>query len=222
MSKPFLNYQDQLIKLRDEKNLIIDDEDFCLNTLRCVGYFSLIGGYKKPFRNPMTRKYINGTTFEDIAALYLFDQQLRSLILNYICIIERKFTNALSYGFCEVFGEEQKYYLDSDNYIAGRAKDVIKLIGILDYNANISKDHDYLIYHRKAYGNVPLWVLLHGITFGQASTMYSLTLPQIKSRVARQFNGINPKELEQYMKVLVIFRNVCAHNECLFSFKAYS
>ena len=175
MSKPFLNYQDQLIKLRDEKNLIIDDEDFCLTTLQRVGYFSLIGGYKKPFRNPMTRKYINGTTFEDIAALYLFDQQLRSPILNYICIIERKFTNALSYGFCEVFGENQKYYLDSCNYITGHTKDVTKLIGILNYNANKSKEHDYLLYHRKTYGNVPLWVLLHGITFGQASAMVPKT-----------------------------------------------
>ena len=35
-----------------------------------IGYFSLIGGYKSPFKNPTTQKYKNGTRFEDIVALY--------------------------------------------------------------------------------------------------------------------------------------------------------
>ena len=33
---------------------------------------------------------------------------------------------------------------------------------------------------------------------------------------------MNERELEQYLKVLVLYRNVCAHNERLFSHKVYS
>lgn len=222
MSKPFLTYEDQIIKLEADKNLIIDDKEYCKNTLKKIGYYSLIGGYKKPFRNPMTRKYINNVSFNDIVAIYTFDRKLRSLVMEYICSIERKFSNALSYGFCELFGEDQSYYLDSTKYTSTNTNDVNKLLNILKYNANISTEHDYLKYHRKKYKNVPLWVLLHGITFGQISKMYSLVIPQVKSRVCQHFSNLNPKELEQYIKVLVLFRNVCAHNECLFSHKAYS
>lgn len=222
MKKPYLTYSQQVAKLRDEKDLIINDEEYCRDMLCKIGYFSLIGGYKKPFRNPMTRKYIGETTFDDIVALYLFDQKLRSLIMEYICTIERKFSNAMSYGFCELYGEEQKHYLNPLNYKAKKASDVSKLISILTYNANVNTEHAYINHQRNTYKNVPLWVLLHALTFGQISKMYLYAIPQIKSRVCRQFTNINQRELEQYMKVLVLFRNVCAHNECLFSYKAYS
>ncbi len=36
-----------------------------------------------------------------------------------------------------------------------------------------SKDtnHEYLVYYHKAYGNVPLWVAVNAMTFGQMSKM---------------------------------------------------
>lgn len=222
MNKPHLTYEQQVLKLRNEKNLIINDKDLCKEMLCKMGYFSLIGGYKKPFRDPMTRKYVGNTTFEDILALYSFDQKLRSLVMEYVCAIERKFSNAMSYGFCEYFGEEQIHYLDPSNYKSKKPKEISKLINILEYNANTNNEHDYINHQRDTYHNVPLWVLLHALTFGQISKMYQYVIPQVKSRVCRQFDNINQRELEQYMKLLVIFRNVCAHNECLFSYKAYS
>ena len=38
----------------------------------------------------MTRVYIDNTTFEDIYALYQFDNQLRELFFKHICQIEKK------------------------------------------------------------------------------------------------------------------------------------
>lgn len=64
--KPFLTYQQQIDKLVKEKHLIIGDQLCAESKLKEIGYFSLIGGYKKPFRNPMTRVYENNTTFEDV------------------------------------------------------------------------------------------------------------------------------------------------------------
>lgn len=73
MIKPFLTYQQQIQKLIDEKHLIIKDTVFAVEKLQDLGYFTLIGGYKTLFRNPMTRVYVGDTTFEDIYALYQFD-----------------------------------------------------------------------------------------------------------------------------------------------------
>ena len=51
------------------------------------------------------------------------------------------------------------------------------------------------------------------------SKMYSFMLPQIKSKVSVHYRNITEKELIQYLKLLTIFRNICAHNERLFSFQ---
>lgn len=224
MTKPFLTYQQQIQKLTTDKHLIIKNIALAEEKLRDIGYFTLIGGYKYPFRDLMTRIYLADTTFEDILALYQFDNQLRQLIFQYLCKIERKMRSLISYAFCEVHGERQSAYLTPTNYnnTKKNQKEIQKLIHILSRLANSNTDYAYLVYQRKVYNNVPLWVLLHALTFGQLSKMYAFLSPQIKSKVSRNFPHINERELEQYLKVLVLYRNVCAHNERLFSHRIHS
>lgn len=73
MAKPFLTYDEQITKLIDEKHLYIPNPAYAKTILKDIGYFSLIGGYKTPFINPMTRIYQNNISFEDILSLYQFD-----------------------------------------------------------------------------------------------------------------------------------------------------
>lgn len=224
MIKPFLTYRQQIQKLTMEKHLIIKDTAFAMEKLQDLGYFTLIGGYKEPFRDPTTRVYIGNTTFEDIYALYQFDSQLRELVFRYLCQIEKKICSLISYAFCERYGELQREYLDpmNYNYIFRNKNEINKLIQILDRVANRNTEHDYLVYQRCVYHNVPLWVAIHTLTFGQLSKMYSFLPSQIQSKVSRCFDYVNERELEQYLKVLVLYRNVCAHGERLFSHKIYS
>ena len=89
MPKPFLTFDAQISYLENDKNLVIQDHDYAKTMLKQIGYFSLIGGYKAPFKNTTTRKYKDGTRFEDIVALYFFDENLREFFLKYILKIER-------------------------------------------------------------------------------------------------------------------------------------
>ena len=50
MSKIFLSYDEQIEKLKNEKNLQIDDEVYAKEILRQTSYYSLIGGYKNIFK----------------------------------------------------------------------------------------------------------------------------------------------------------------------------
>ena len=83
-NKPFLSYAQQLDKLENEKNLVIEDRIYAEAMLRRISYFALISGYKKLFRNPTTWKYKDNTTFKEIVALYKFDESLRELFLKYM------------------------------------------------------------------------------------------------------------------------------------------
>ena len=49
MSKPFITYTAQIEKLKNEKNLVITDDDFAVESLQNISYYALIGGYKHPF-----------------------------------------------------------------------------------------------------------------------------------------------------------------------------
>jgi len=221
-TKPFLTYHDQINNLIQKKLLIINDTNYATSKLKSIGYYSLIDGYKNLFYNPMTRQYEPNTTFEDIVALYDFDQNLRSLILQYICKIEQNIRSLISYHFCETHSEKQTDYLNPNNYNNTKKHHtgIQTLIKILSTEANISIEHAYVVYQRTTYGNVPLWVILNTLTFGQTSTLYSFLTTSIQSKISTNFSNVNEKELSQYLKFLTHYRNICAHNERLFAFKS--
>ncbi len=76
MKKTFASFEQQIQHLED-KGIIISDQDYAEATLKQIGYFPLIDGYKHLFRVPFTKTYKEGTTFEEIVALYEFDSDLR-------------------------------------------------------------------------------------------------------------------------------------------------
>ncbi len=221
MAKPFLTYDEQIDKLVGEKQLQIADTEYAKTVLKNIGYFSLIGGYKTPFINPMTRIYQNNASFEDVLALYQFDLSLRELVFQYLCQIECKIRQLISYSFCSKHGEQQSAYLNPNNYNNNRknASDIAYLIQLLTYHATRNKEHKYLVHQRNVYHNVPLWVLVNALTFGQISKFYALLPFQMQSDISKEFPGVNEKDLEKYLKILTLFRNVCAHNERLYSFR---
>lgn len=221
VSKPFITYSDQLNILMHKKQLAISDPAYAEKKLRDIGYYSLIDGYKDIFYNPMSRTYEKGTNFTDIVALYEFDENLRSLVFKYICHIEQKIRSLISYSFCETFSENQSAYLNPANYNVSNKNrcDISKLISLLTYEADKNMEHSYVVYQRNTYGNVPLWVIMKTLTLGQTSKMYSFMLPGIKSKVSMNYENVSERELIQYLKVLTVFRNICAHNERLFSFE---
>lgn len=222
MPKSFMTYEQQIQKLRD-KHLVIANEKFAIDILHRKGYFALISGYKNLFKNPTTRDYWDGARFEDIVALYQFDESLRELTLRYLLHVERHIRSALSYAFCSCFGDMQTAYLSRDNYhliSRKRQNEVDKLIErYLEPLVATSSSHPYVEHNRVQHGNVPLWVLVNALSFGTLSKMYEFQKPQIQTDICHEFDGINERQLGQCLQVLTNFRNVCAHNERLFSYR---
>ena len=221
MQKPFLSFGEQITYLETTKKLTIQDTAYAEAMLKRIGYFTLIGGYKQPFKNPTTRNYKDGVRFEDIVALYFFDENLRELFLKYILKIERHIRTLLAYHFTQKHGERQETYLNLQNYRvdAKNIDDVRRLLSTLGHLANQNSDYPYINHQRVLYGNVPLWVLLNGVTFGSLSKFYKLTTPDIQSKIAQNFDKVNQKQLGKYLSVMTKFRNVCAHGERLFSYQ---
>lgn len=81
MVKPFLSYEQQIEKLKVEKELTTENKEFAKEKLKEVGYYRLITGYKDLFWNKVVKKYKRGVCFKDIYALYEFDKTLKEIFL---------------------------------------------------------------------------------------------------------------------------------------------
>lgn len=63
---------------------------------------------------------------------------------------------------------------------------------------------------------------MNAMTFGQTSKMYAYLRHPMQADVAKQYEHVNEKELRPHLKILVLYRNCCAHGERLFSHKIHS
>lgn len=220
MKKSFLTYKKQIEKLQNEKGLTIANIPFAINTLEHISYYALICGYKHLFKHKPSGKYLYGVTFEEITAFYYFDENLRTLFLKYILHVERHLKSLISYHFCEKFGDNQTEYLNSNNFNSAKKnqKPVDRLIASLEKITLLPTHYNYIAHYAKNYHNVPLWVAMNAVTFGQLSAFYQYMPNDIQVKVSKHFPVYSEKQLHQFITVIAKFRNVCAHGERLFDF----
>ena len=217
--KKFLTYEQQVQKLYDKK-LEIPNCQEVIELLKKYSYFNLVNGYKAPFKNK-DGNYKKGTSIKDIYSLYIFDDAFRHILMKYILIVELNVKSLLSYSFCEKFGENQSEYQNAMNYkyTSDNQRDINELIQIITKQINNAWKFFYVDHQKKKHNNIPLWVLIKTLTFGNMSKMYSLQQDCIKSNIAKEFPLIKENQLSIILDILTRYRNVCAHNERLFDFK---
>lgn len=219
--KRFLTYDEQISFLSEQKQLIIEDQEYAKRILFQTGYFALVNGYKRIFKNPQTNKFQVGVRFEDVYGMYCFDRNLRSILLKYILICEQTIKSSLSYHFCQIYGEDQKAYLNPINYLQSEnhSRIIKKLIQKMSAQLNENSSYYYIRHYVKRYQSVPFWVLVNTLTLGQVSKMYSCQKSRVRIQICKDFGEIRENELERMLSIMTKFRNVCAHNDRLFNFK---
>jgi len=78
---------DEQIEILKNKGLIINDVDKAKEILFRENYF-FISGYRSLFMKDFNdRKFINGTTFEELYAMFVFDRNIRNIMFKNILII---------------------------------------------------------------------------------------------------------------------------------------
>lgn len=219
--KRFLTYEEQISFLSEQKQLIIEDQEYAKRILFQTGYFALINGYKRIFKNPQTNKFQVGARFEDVYGMYCFDRDLRSILLKYILICEQTIKFSLSYHFCQIYGEKQKSYLNPINYLQSEhhSRTIKRIIQKMSAQFNENSSYYYIRHYVKRYQSVPFWVLVNTLTLGQASKIYTCQKSRVKIQICKDFGEIRENELERMLSIMTKFRNVCAHNDRLFNFK---
>ena len=217
MSTTFLDYNAQIKNLK-KQNLIIDNESTSIEILSKISYYGLINGYKNVFKDPVTNKYITGTTFNDIYQMYLYDAALREIFLKYILIVERHIKSSISYHFSELYGNGMADYQNFSNYDFGNHKtQVQKLFQKINNKISGKNASPQIKYHLSLYHDVPIWVLMTDLTLGETATIYRFLKGTCKTAVCNDFHHIGRADLGKMLILLTKSRNICAHGNRLFN-----
>ena len=225
--KTFKTYSQQVDRLITEKGLTVEDRNAAVDTLKRISYFALVSGYKEPFRDRKTDQYKDGVRFEDIEALYQFDTALSSLILHNLLSCERHLKAAYGYHFAQMYGEGQSSYLNPHNYDWDNEEDrprIEKMISMLESSVdNAEQDIAYINHYKTNYNEVPIWILLHSVTFGTLARMYEYAKPELRDVICTEFPSMRARNLSFVLTFLSKIRNHCAHNDPLYNarFKEY-
>lgn len=212
---------DGQIDLLTAQGLSIPDPAHAKEVLSDIGYYELVNGYKALYKCENSSVYRAGTTFDDLLALYKFDENLRQMCFKYILRIEIRMRSLLSYAFCEKHGIRQSAYLDAENYTDApdASRRVKRIIGELR-SATADARAPYVVHQREQYGNIPLWVLFKSLSLGTVVRFYDAASEDIRRETASAFGDIYPDTLGRMLGVMLDFRNACAHNNILYTCKS--
>lgn len=212
---------DEQIEILKSKGLEIQDELKAKNVLLRENYFFL-NAYKYIFyKKDGTRKFIPGTTFDELYSLFYFDRQLRNIIFKNILIIENNYKSMISYVLSKAYGYQERDYLNPNNFDNTRAKSrqINDLIRKIKRQIRINATQNRATSHYvNNYGYIPLWVGVKVLSFGIVSEMYSILKPEDQKSLASMYN-IEMSDLEDYLPILANYRNLCAHEDIVFDNK---
>ena len=218
--KQFKNLDEQ-VEIFRHKGLTIDNEKYAKDVLLRENYF-FISGYRHLFmQKDNTKTYIDGSTFEELYSLFLFDRQFRNLIFKNLLIVENNAKSIFSYQLSKKYGYKENDYLKPSNFDTSpeKSRQVNDLIRKMKRQVRINgSQHSATMHYISNYGYIPLWVLVKVLSFGIISEFYSILKAEDKIAISRIYN-IDVDNLTNYLSILANYRNVCAHEDILYENK---
>lgn len=210
--KPALVTTAHLDQLRG-RGLSIPDEARARHYLANISYYRL-SAYMRPFYLPHRDSHIfrEGTSFEDIVSLYVFDRELRLLLLDAIERLEVALRAQLTNTLAEHYGPHG--YLDAalfdTRYNHGW------LLEKLEKEAARREVETFLVHYRAKYTAAPpqppIWMAVELLTFGEVSTLFAkLRYAKDTQRIEAHFGWKFPL-LKSWFRSLSDLRNQCAHH----------
>lgn len=219
-AKQFKNLEEQ-IEIFRHKGLVIEDEEFAKTVLLRENYFFL-NGYRHLFMKTANNKvYIEGTKFEELYSLFLFDREFRNIIFKNLLIIENNAKSIISYQLSKKYGYKENDYLKAANFDTAieKTRQVNDLIKKMKRQVRVNGgQHSATMHYISNYGYIPLWVLVKVLSFGIVSELFSILKREDRIDIAKIYK-INEEMLENYLPILANYRNLCAHEDIVFENK---
>ena len=200
------------------------DDKKATHYLEYIGYYRL-GAYLKFLLqendDPGVHKFREGTCFDDALALYIFDRELRLLVMDALERIEVAVRSVISNVMCLKHGShwymDPKHLNNRERYeqLIARIKEET---GFQDGGS--SRRTDFLSHYYAKYNDPelpPSWMIAEAASLGVWSMVFSSLANGDDQKLIAQKLGVNAIYLESWLHSLTYLRNICAHHQLLWN-----
>ena len=219
-NKTFKNLDEQVEILRN-KGLTIDDVNYTKEILLRENYFFL-SGYRHIFMNDNKEsKFVEGTNFKELYAMFLFDRALRNIFFKWILVVENNFKSITSYALSKKYGFKDKEYLNPKNFNPDSMKQrqVHDVLNKVKRQIRVNgQRHSATMHYIDNYGYIPMWILVKVLSFGIMSEFYGILKSDDQLAIANNYR-VDVNTLCIYLSIVANYRNICAHEEILYDHK---
>lgn len=151
--------------------------------------------------------------------LYNFDKHLKLVLLNFLFDIEQKLKAVFINNFVRRYGAEKDKLVDKNCY----SNDIIVSEIMTRMNKQLSDyslSSNELKYYQDKYSYIPIGAYIRVLSFGLLRDLYYISKSNDKDHMCRELTNekVSSRDMETILEFLVKIRNMCCHDEILFSF----
>lgn len=213
--KPALTIAEQVARLK-QRGLVFTDDARVAHYLTHIGYYRL-SAYWLPFElpapagAPRSHAFQPGTTFEQVLSLYIFDRQLRLLVMEAMERIETAIRTHWAHALAKRYGPHAHMASGLFKSPWQHASDIARMASDLQ-----DSSETFIAHYRRQYTQPylpPIWAVVETLSLGALSRWFKATKStEAKNEVAKSLGMPTVEVLEQVLHALTPVRNVCAHH----------
>lgn len=215
-AKPPTSVPEQIAQLQ-ARGMTIPDEAAATHYLTHISYYRLTA-YWLPFESDHAQhQFRAGTTFDAMLNLYIFDRELRLLLMDAIERVEISTRTRWMDALVQAHGPHA--HLNPALFDTAKDKhgNVVwshdKAVASLKVESLKSRE-PFILHLRQKYDEElpPLWATCELMTFGEFSKWFTNTrFSALRNLVARGY-GLDESTLASFLHHLAVVRNLCAHH----------
>ena len=207
-----------LLKLLQERGLLIEDEESARRFLHQTNYYRF-SGYAREFQKDPGHgddNFKKGTSFNQVQQLMSLDSQLRHMLLQQLEIVETTIRAEYAHELGRFYGEAA-FYLSESTYVDVKERPSQIVSGIVQ---DLSRSNSRMIGHYantdtddplERYQNVPIWVAVEVMSFGRLSNMLTYMKDIAPAKKVAENISVQWKPFAETIHSFSVLRNTCAH-----------
>ncbi len=208
----------------------IPNVDRAKRYLTTAGYYHL-SGYWYPMRSSgvvngqrvVLDSFLPLVSFDHVVAMFQFDKELRTLLLEAITRIEQ----ALKVDLAHHLGKEDTFaHLHARHFSPGFVNPQPKLLKngatrtpvshadwIISHNKKLTRPNEFVKHHQRKYGpELPIWVAIEVMDFGDVLYLIDGLRQKWRAPMAVRFGLPDESRFSSWLGALRSLRNLCAHH----------
>ena len=213
-TKPATTYSQQ-VALLQERGMRIDNTDEAKFFLQHLNYYRL-SAYWLPFEvNHTSHQFKPETCFSEVLNLYIFDRELRLLVLDSIERIEVSVRSQWAHCIGHEHGAHA--HLNADLFKPRYWRTNLERL-----KQEVERSEEDFIKHLKETYKEdlpPVWAICEVMSLGLLSKWYGSLKPKNTRRAIADIYQVNESVLESWLIHLSTVRNICAHHSRLWNRK---